>query len=174
MRAGRLLLVGCLVGLVSAPAAAAHVTASPSFVRQGSESELRLAVPNERSPRVTTALTVTMPRGLEIVTADAPPGWEVTSAARAVTWSGGRIEGTDSVEFTLRVRPTADPGTVSLDAVQRYDDNRVVRWKTPLIVIPGTGGSESSSSRLIVAIGFAAVLVGATLVVLLRLRRRVD
>ena len=155
MRAGRLLLVGCLVGLVLAPAAAAHVTASPSFVRQGSESELRLAVPNERSPHVTTALTVRMPRGLEIVTADAPPGWEVASAARAVTWSGGRIEGTDAVEFTLRVSPTAEPGTVSLDAVQRYDDNRVVRWKTPLIVVPGTGGSESSSSRLIVAIGFA-------------------
>jgi uncharacterized protein YcnI len=122
---------------------------------------------------VTTALTVTMPAGLEVLSASAPPGWEAAvSDAHSVSWRGGTIGGISSVEFALRVRTTAEPGTVSLDAVQRYDDGRMVRWKTPLTVIPGSAGSESTWSRLILAALVAAALVAATVLAVLKLRRR--
>jgi uncharacterized protein YcnI len=167
------LLVLFLGSLALASAAQAHVSASPSFVRQGSQSELRLVVPNERAPQVTTALTVTMPVGLEVRSASAPSGWEAAvSGARRVSWRGGTIGGISSVEFALQVQTTAEPGTVSLEAVQRYDDGRVVRWKTPLTVIPGTAGSESTASRLLLAALVAAALVAATVFAVLRLRRR--
>ncbi len=158
---------------MTAPALA-HVTASPSFVVQGSETDLQLAVPNERVSHSTTELTVTLPTGLDVVTVTSPPGWEAISNTREVTWSGGRIEGTRSEVFGLRVDTIAAPGTVNLNAVQRYEDGADVSWKTSLTIVPGDAASDAGSSRRTLAIGAAALVVASTLVALRRLRRRID
>ena len=175
-RAIRHLLVGAallVLLLATAPRALAHVTASPSFVAQGEETELAIAVPNERAPRSTTGLVIEVPAGITLVGATSPPGWSREIAKRRVTWRGGRISGTDSIEFKMRVRATASPGIATLSAAQRYDDGSAVDWKTALTIVPGPAASGSSRARLLLGIGVACALVVATLLALRRSRSRI-
>ncbi len=172
----RHLLVGvvllALLAGMAAPALA-HVTASPSFVAQGEETTLAIAVPNERAPRSTTGLVVELPVGITLVGTASPPGWSSDVAKSRVTWRGGRISGQDSIEFTMRVRATAPPGIATLSAVQRYDDGASVSWKTALTIVPGPAASGSSRARLILGIGAASILVLGTLLLFRRSRSRI-
>lgn len=161
------------LGATAAPSLA-HVTASPAFVAQGVETELSIAVPNERAPKSTIGLVVTLPPGIALISAGSPAGWTSEVRGNQATWEGDRISGTDTVRFTMRVRAAAAPGTVTLDAAQRYDDAAAVRWKTSLTIVPGPAASGSSHGRLAVGIGAAVLLVLATLMALQRTRRRVD
>lgn len=166
-------IILCVAYLGLTTPAFAHVTASPSFVAQGEETELAIAVPNERAPRSTTGLVITLPVGIALVSTASPSGWTGEVENNKATWRGGPITGTTSLEFTMRVRATAPPGIVTLTAVQLYDDDASVNWKTSLTIVPGQASSGSRGVRLALGIGAAATLVLATLLMLRRSRRRI-
>ena len=163
-----------VAALVLPAAAAAHVAISPPFVESGLESEISLAVPNERPPNATVAVRVTVPAGIDIVTATAPVGWNVLIDGSTVTWSGGRIEPRDEVTFPLRIVARTRAGTYPLDASQNYDDGAAARWTADLSVLPATG-TAAPNQRPWAAIGAAIAglcIIACSLFVLRFLRRR--
>jgi hypothetical protein len=154
--------------------AAAHVTISPPFVDDGVESGISVTVPNERPAHATVAIRITMPTGISIASAGAPPGWTPRVAGSTVTWRGGRIEGGEALAFPLRVVASVRAGTYSLAARQTYDDRASVRWTADLSVLPATG-TAAPDQRPWTAVAAAAVglvVISGSLIVLRRLRRR--
>ena len=162
------------VALVLPAFAAAHVEVSPAFVEIGVESEVLLAVPNERSPRATVALSTTLPEHVELVSASTAPGWQASLRGSTVTWSGGRIEGKRIVSFPVRLLAGPPAGTVELLSTQRYDDGRVVRWTASLTVLPATGAASPGQhlGRAVAAAAVGLAVIVGSLAALRLLRRR--
>jgi uncharacterized protein YcnI len=169
----RLTLLLLAAALASPVAAAAHVTIAPPFVDAGVATEISMTVPNERPPHATVALAATMPTGISIVAASAPPGWTATVDGSTVTWTGGRITGRSEVAFPVRIEAIVPAGTYGVTARQRYDDGAEVRWKSDLSVLPATGDATPDQRPwpAIAAAIVGIVVIGGSLVVLRRLRR---
>jgi uncharacterized protein YcnI len=170
-RAAAVLSAG--IALLAAPVSWAHVTVAPPAVEEDTTALVTLVTPNERPGHETVRLTVRVPGALEIVSATAPDGWVVVASARTATWTGGRIEGEDVVEFPVRLHGVGPAGNVSLTARQLYEDGHVDQWRPAASVLPATGADAPRSH---VGRGIVAALVGVTviagsLVALHRLRR---
>lgn len=167
-------LAAFAVALIVAPGAAAHITLTPAFVEVGIPTEIRMTVPGERPSTPTIGVEATMPSGVSIVVASSPDGWAATVEGATVKWAGGRIEGRAEVVFPVRIDPDVSPGTYGVAVRQRYADGAVVPWNSDLLVLPSTG-EVARSGRTWPALGGAAlgalVLIGASLLVLRRLRR---
>ena len=167
-------LVVTAIALIVTSAAAAHVTISPPYVENGVETEIAFQTPNERPPHATVTLAVTAPPGISVDSAAAPPGWRADVSGSTVTWSGGRLEGRESVRFPLRVTARAHAGTHSFAAVQGYDDGARVEWKSDLSVLPATGAAAPKQHPwgALVAALVGAVVIGLSLVAVRAFRRR--
>ena len=162
------------VALVAASAAAAHVTLSPSFVEGGVGSAVLFETPNEREGRATTSLRLEAPPGVELGAVAAPSGWVLALDNGVATWTGGRIEGTDVVSFPLEVTARTEPGNETFRAVQRYDDGESVHWEASVTVVPATGDDapQQQLGRAVAAGAVGLAVIGLSLVVVWRLRRR--
>ena len=136
-----------LAALVLPACALAHVTIAPPFVNDGIASKISFEAPNERAPHATIELRTSAPPGVRIVSAAAPPGWRVALSGSTVTWSGGRIEGTRTVAFPLRVLAKVRAGTYSFLSAQRYDDGATVKWKASLSSSPRRAAPPPRSIR---------------------------
>lgn len=150
--------------LVLAAPAGAHVIASPTFLAAGETQTLELSVPNERDAPM-TGFVVTVPAGLEIVSAESVEGWSATVEGQTASWSGASLPAKLSETFGLRVQATGEPGAVELDAEQRYADGKV-RWSVALTVVPGSSSTTVSASRsgsgtLVVVLAGLGLLVAA-------------
>lgn len=170
----RAAVLGLLAVAAVAPSALAHVTLSPPFVDRGVPAKVVFETPNEREGRATTSLRLEAPAGIELEPETAPAGWRLELAAGVATWTGGRIEGTDVVEFPLSVTARTAAGVQTFRAVQGYDDGESVRWEAPLTVLPAPAG-EAPSQRLGRAFVAGAVglgVIGISMLVLWRARRR--
>ena len=165
-----LLVVGAFVALAVVAPAAAHVVVSPAFVQSGGTGTVDLTGPNERDVPM-TGFSVSVPGGLEIVHAHGPVGWAASVVGRSATWRGGSLAPGDEATFGIVLEVSAEPGTVELEAVQRYADG-VVRWPVSLTVTPA---AESPSQNLALAgvVGLIGVLVLAAMGAL-AWRRRAD
>ncbi len=163
-----------VAALVLAPAALAHVTLMPGFVEAGVGSTILFDTPNEREGRVTTSLRLEAPPGVELGAVAAPSGWTVSLDGRVATWTGGRIEGTDVVSFPLEVTARTEPGIQTFRAVQRYDDGETVPWDAALTVVPASGDNAPSQQlgRALAAGAVGLVVIGVSLLLLWRIRRR--
>ena len=164
-----------LGGLLLAPGALAHVTASPSFVEIGATTRIVFETPNERAPRATTSLLLEAPPGIELGAADAPSGWTVEVADDTARFEGGRIEGESVTAFPLLVTARGAAGTVTFRAVQGYDDGESVKWQTTLTGAPGPRPRTrppSSFGRALAAGAVGLAVVAGSLFALRRLRRR--
>jgi hypothetical protein len=166
-----LVLASALAALAAPEAALAHVTVSPPFVEAGARTTLAFAAPNERAPRLVTRLTVRFPNGIRLSAVSPPSGWTVEVAAREVVWSDGRV-GPQEVQ-TFRVAATADlaPGTVTIDAVETYDDGGHVRYRITLTVLPERAAPREHLWPALLA-GVAGVVAIGGALTWLRLRRR--
>lgn len=163
------------VTLVSASAAGAHILPQPTFVAQGAPTTISLAVPNERAPHSTVGVVVTLPRRFTIDSTPPTDGWDVTTEGRTVTWAGGPLRGTETATFHIELQTDAEPGPVTLEAVQRYDDGRSVDWKVPLSVVPGQLGTEAGSDgggSWVIPIAVLVLVVAGSIVALVLVRRR--
>lgn len=129
--------------------AAAHVTVQPEQAVTSSFTRFGVRVPNERDAAATTKVEVQLPEELVAVGFEPEPGWQrtierkprtapvqvfgeqVTDYIATVTWSGGRIEPGEFVEFGFSARTPDNPTTLRFPALQTYDGGEVVRWVGP-------------------------------------------
>lgn len=174
MRRG--LACALLATLAVAPAAAAHVTLAPPFLRAGGEATLRVEAPNERPEQPMTELALTVPAGVGIAGAESSGPWRAAVAGRTVTWRGGSLAPGDTAVFRVRLSAPARAGAVRLLGAQRYPDGREVSWDVPLEVLPpgaaapADGGGLGAAGVLVAAV-LGVGVVAVSLVVLRRLRR---
>lgn len=162
------------IALIIPAGAAAHIIVSPPFVEDGVETEIAFAVPNERPPHATTAVSATAPAGIAVVSATAPAGWNATVSGSTVTWSGGRIEGRATASFPVRTLARVRAGTHTFTSVQTYDDGATVKWKVDLSVLPATGAAAPKQDPW-GAVGAALVgivVIAGSLIGMRLLRRR--
>lgn len=170
----RLTLVAAAVALVLPAAGLAHVTIAPPFVEDGVEATISFETPNERPPHATTAVVVTAPAGIAVVSATAPAGWKALAEGQTVTWSGGRLEDRAAVSYSMRVRARVRAGTYAFRAVQTYDDGATVNWNAALSVLPASGSAAPEQhpwGAVAAALAGVVVIFGSLLVVRF-LRRR--
>jgi Domain of unkown function (DUF1775) len=162
------------LALALAPAALAHVTASPSFVEVGVTATVTFETPNERATHATTSLVLEAPPGIELAPVEPPKGWSADFSDDTARWTGGRIEGEDVVAFPVSITARTRAGTETFRAVQAYDDGESVEWTTTLTVLPAAA-EQPPSQRLGRALAAGAVglaVIAGSLLVLRRVRRR--
>jgi hypothetical protein len=158
-----------VVTLVLADAAAAHVTASPSFVTVGQRETVTLVAPNEREEAM-TGLSVTVPAGLSIAEAVPPGGgWEGAVDGSTATWTEGSLAAGAVTSFSFVLEASGEPGSLTLETVQLYPGGARVPWPVVLTILPGAGSSGSLGTALVV--GSLGLLVLATLGGVVWLRR---
>jgi hypothetical protein len=165
----RALVAAAAAGALLAPPASAHVTARPASLEARTTQRIFLEVPNERDAGTTTRVELAVPAGLEIVSAEAPPGWRVARDVARASWSGGAIEGRDLVDFPVDLRATGRAGWVELDVRQGYDDGAEVTWTPSLTILPAGGGAPKQRfGRALVASVVGIGVVAGSLVLLRR------
>ena len=176
-----------VVAALALPAAAsAHVTLQPNTAPANGFTRLDVRVPTERDDAATVKVDVQLPPGFAFVSYEPRPGWdvavqrqkadepieveggfEVDEQVTRITWSGGRIEPGEFIDFGLSLRmPDGQAGQqLTFKALQTYDDGEVVRWigpedadePAPIVTLtaaasggghgaPGTSGDTSVSS----------------------------
>ena len=154
---------------VTAPAAVAHVVATPAFLPSESTRSVTLAGPNERdAPMI--GFRVTAPSGLLIEHAHEVEGWTATYDDSAAEWTGGMLAPEVEETFGVTLEATTEPGVLDLTAEQLYADGAVVSWSVPITVTPA---DESPSENF--ALAAVVGLIGLLLVVAVALfawRRR--
>jgi uncharacterized protein YcnI len=151
MRTRLLVLVGmtAAVMLLAVGPAAAHVTVNPREAPKGGRAEFSFRVPNERDNASTTKLEVTFPTDTPIPSARILPvaGWtakveraklaqpvksgddEITEAISKITWTGGKIDPDQYMNFTVNAGPLPDNADqLVFKAVQTYSNGEVVNW----------------------------------------------
>jgi uncharacterized protein len=160
-------------GLVSAPAAQAHVTIHPNVIPEGAFAVLDLRVPNETDDVDTTKVQVELPDGFAFASAEVPTGWKVAykrtklatpietddgkidTQVKQVTFSGSKIPPGQFLEFPLSVgMPGKSGDTLTFKALQTYSNGDVVRWigppdadePAPTITISDKGGLIQDST----------------------------
>jgi hypothetical protein len=140
-------------------------------VEDGRRTTLVFSAPNERAPHSVIRLTVTVPAGIELEAAPAPPGWTLTLTPRRATWTGGRTLPRQVAQFRLSASTDVEPGSVTIDAVQRYDDDASVRWAIPLTILPSAKAPKEHLWPALVAGIVGLGVIGASLA-LIETRRR--
>ena len=130
--------------------------------------------PNERRGRATTSLEIVAPTGVDIRPEPAPAGWSLDVSDGHARWTGGRIEGENTISFPLEVLAEAPAGPMTFQAAQGYDDGAIVRWNATLTVLPPSGENAPPQHlrRALVAGTVGLALLAASFLVLRRLRRR--
>jgi periplasmic copper chaperone A len=155
LRLATVAAVAATAAVLAASPASAHVTAQPGRAEQGGYGVVDLRVPNESDTAGTVKLVVTLPADhpFPSVRTTPVPGWTATvtkapltppvrvgelllsEAARTVTWTadpGTRINPGEYLDFPLSLGPfPTGLDTISLPAVQTYDDGEVVAWDQP-------------------------------------------
>lgn len=139
----------CVMGVLVALPAHAHVTIRPNEAAGGGFSQFGVSVPNERDDASTIRVEVQFPPVFASVSFQDVPGWErrvemttldepieafgeeITEVVGSVTWSGGEIEPGEFQVFPFSVGPMPESGTLEFPAIQTYDSGEVVRWIGP-------------------------------------------
>ena len=159
------------LALLGSGIAAAHVTAQPGTVTQGSYAKIAFRVPSELPTAGTVKLQVTLPAEHPIasVRTSPLPGWTaelakeklptpiesedrtITEAVRTITWTaqpGTRVGPTEFVEFEVSMgRLPEDTDRLVMPAVQTYDDGSVVAWDQ--VQAPGAEEPEHPAPTLL-------------------------
>jgi uncharacterized protein YcnI len=167
------LAVGFVLTLLLAAPAHAHGTLTPPTVVAGTTQQFELVVPNGRQDADIVAVSLGLPAGMRLETAEArQPEWTVSSSGTMVTWEGGPVARGSSDTFVFTASAPARPGRVELTLVERYDDGVAPPFPLPLSVTAGAGGSGGSETLAAIALAVAALaLVAATAALVLALRR---
>lgn len=137
MRISRLWIPISIVCLVFATTglAQAHVSVSPEEAPAGSYEKFTVSAPNEKEIP-TTEIRVEIPDGLTVSDVQPVPGWEYEfekegGLITAITWSGGEIQSREFQEFAFQAQTPEEPGSLTVGAIQTYEDGSVVEWTGP-------------------------------------------
>jgi uncharacterized protein YcnI len=160
-----------LGALALAPAAAAHVTVSPTQAEPERAALLTFSVPNERPDTVVTGLVVSMPPAVTVLQIQAKAGWQESIGRRTVSWRGGRIPPRRFDTFTVRAAMPARAGPVVFSSLEIYATGHNPTWRPTVEVAAGARSADAKSrdsgartlgkAALLVAIAAAAIAVGA-------------
>ncbi len=162
---------------VTAPAASAHVTVSPSEAPAGGYGTIRFTVPHGCGTEPTSVLMVQLPDTLQSVTAEAVPGWEVTYTREeldepyenhgatiteyvsVVRWEAvaDPLPSDQYLTFGLSARwPDAAGDEILLPAIQECPDGSEVAWidtdpssetPAPRVTLVASGGHGHGSDE---------------------------
>jgi uncharacterized protein YcnI len=171
-------LTACALALAAALACAApagaHGTLTPAAAVAGTTERFELIVPNGRQDADIVAVSLGLPAGMRLETAEArQPEWTVSSSGNTVTWEGGPVARGSSETFAFTAAVPTRPGEVELTLVERYDDGAGAPFPLALSVSGGSGGGGSSGTVAAIALAAAlAALAMSTLALVLALRRR--
>jgi uncharacterized protein YcnI len=150
-----------ILGLtLTAAAALAHVGVASPNATAGQPAVLTFYVPNELTGHSTTGLEVYFPTDPRLtgVSSEPPSGWRADVTTRtdgsvaSVRWTGGRLTGKDSGQFTVRIAKLPDVALLELPTDQTYDDGNVVRWEgadVPKLAILPAGSAPTTTSSTI-------------------------
>lgn len=149
MRKTTLFLVA-ITALAVPDAVSAHVTLQPNEAPAQGFVEENVRVPNEQEKANTTKVQLQLPDGFVSVSYAPVPGWsvkvttkklpkpiktedgEVTEQVSGITWSGGKLEPGQFIDFPLSVQIPGKAGdTLTFKAIQTYDNGDVSRWIGP-------------------------------------------
>jgi uncharacterized protein YcnI len=142
--------------LLAAGPAWAHVQVDADHAEAGATNvTLTFHVPNEETSAQTTGLRVFLPTDhpLAGVTASPENGWIPQISASEITWSGGSISGTDTMQFRVAVAQLPrDASSLTFKAIQTYSNGDVVSW----IETAAPGSAEPDHPAAVLALGAAA------------------
>lgn len=121
-----------MLGAITAPGAAAHVTVQPAASRPADLQRYRVVVPNEKSS-ATVGVDLKLPAGVTFALAEQAAGWRVKvvkagSAISELRWRGGPVPPGGYAELRFIARNPVRVGRMQWKALQRYADGSVVRW----------------------------------------------
>lgn len=122
--------------LISASPALAHVVVRPKEAGIGAFQTFTIGVPVEKDIP-TTGLRLVIPKGLNHVTPNVKPGWEIEvkkegareeATVTEITWTGGTIPAGQRDEFLFSAQVPVKESTVVWKAYQIYEDGSEVSW----------------------------------------------
>jgi len=122
-----------LLAVLAIPAvASAHVIVTPAQVGIGDDQTFQTAVPNEKDIPV-TGLKLIIPAGLNEVSPNVKPGWniQVVKSGDTVTeidWTGGSVPAGQRDEFVFGAQTPSKATSLNWKAYQTYADGSVVAW----------------------------------------------
>lgn len=127
----------------------AHVTVKPAEVGVGKYQTFNVSVPNEKQV-ATTGVRLVIPAGLEHVSPNVKPGWNVRivkagesmkgpvlntgevapdpETVTEIVWTGGSIPEGQRDDFFFSAKTPADAGELKWMAYQTYADGVTVAW----------------------------------------------
>lgn len=157
--------------------ASAHVVVRPDSAGIGSYQVFTVSVPSEK-PLATIGLRLVLPAGLQNVTPNVKPGWQIKMSPAEIDWTGGTIPADQRDEFEFQAQVPATAATLAWKAYQTYADGSVVAWdETPgstaanpysvttviddLTATPKTGWLQANGVNLSLILSLAAILLAA-------------
>lgn len=114
----------------------AHVVVKPAEVGVGAFQTFSMGVPNEKD-NPTVALTLTIPGGLNYVSPNVKPGWDIeikkngegeNAKVTEITWTGGAIPAAQRDDFVFSAQAPTEETTLKWKATQTYEDGETVSW----------------------------------------------
>ena len=169
--------VAALAALATASAASAHGTLTPAAASAGSSQRFELVVPNDRSDADLVGVTLDLPQGAVLESAEATqPRWAVTSSKTSVHWRGGPIEGSSTESFAFVARLPAESGPQQFSLVESYDDGDGAPFPLSVAVTgaaaTGAGGDGTAATVALVLAALALVVATTALALVLRIGPR--
>lgn len=122
--------------LMTSNTAFAHIVVRPNQVGVAAFQTFTVGVPVEKDIP-TTSVRLIIPEGLQHVTPNVKPGWEVavkeegqgeSATVTEITWTGGAIPSGQRDEFLFSAQVPAKEAKVVWKAYQTYADGSVVAW----------------------------------------------
>jgi uncharacterized protein YcnI len=165
-------VLGVLIGLYfmfGAVIASAHVTVKPEEVGISKYQTFTVSVPNEKETP-TTGVRLIIPQGLEHVSPNSKPGWNIEIKKIGVSmkgeilntgekapdpetvteliWTGGSIPEGQRDEFLFSAKVPAGEGEIIWKAYQTYADGEIVAWdQDPNASKPTDEGTDEHGSN---------------------------
>ncbi|MBL8015605.1 MAG: YcnI family protein [Candidatus Doudnabacteria bacterium] len=136
----------------------AHVVVSPGEVGVGVRQNFAVGVPNEKDIP-TVAVRLVIPEGLESVTPNVKPGWQIEviksgdvedAKVTEIIWRGGEVGDGLRDEFIFRAKVPTSETTLVWKAYQTYSDGTVVAWEQEPNAEAGHGESYPYSTTKVV------------------------
>jgi uncharacterized protein YcnI len=160
--------------ILTAGAARAHVTVTPTFLEVGKSETVSFEAPNERDGQPMTALVLSLPAGISAEGSQpATAGWSLRVEGQTVSWSGGSLAPRALATFAVRLRAGGEPRAVTVKAVQHYPDGGTVAWTPAFTVLPAAADApQQYPGRALVAAVVGLAVIGASLVLARRIRQR--
>jgi uncharacterized protein YcnI len=149
---------------------------SPPGAPAGASQRFELTVPNARLDADILGVTLELPAGAVLESAEAAqPRWVVASSESSVRWSGGPIDRGSAETFAFTARLPTEVGPAEFVLLETYDDADAPPFPITVVATgttPGGGGSDDTLAALAAVLATLALVVAtAALALAMRVYR---